>query len=200
MEMDNPEKRINARIEHRAPLTLEPLEAGVMHAARMHNYSQKGLYFESDFCLNPGTEIFIGIPDSPFASARGVYECYRSVIKWRQSLETSFHDYAYGVEILGRVVRPGKSPQPGDSRRQSRRACSIPTLVRSRNRQIPGVIRNANPGGVFVQCGEPPSKGQKISLTIPLKEKRKLVSRRGEIVWSDENGIGIRFQSESSVR
>jgi Tfp pilus assembly protein PilZ len=200
MEKDNPEKRVSARIEHRTPVTLEPFEAGVMHAARMYNYSKRGLYFESDFYLIPGAEIFIGISDSPFASAPGVYECYRSVIKWRKFLDTSFYDYAYGVEILGRAVKAGASTSRRDSRQQSRRACSIPTLIRSRNRQIPGVIENVNPGGVFVQCSEPPAKGQKISLTIPLKKKRKLVSRLGEIVWCDKNGIGIRFQTDAPAK
>jgi hypothetical protein len=40
----------------------------------------------------------------------------------------------------------------------------------------------------------------KISLTIPLKKKRKLVSRLGEIVWCDKNGIGIRFQTDAPAK
>jgi hypothetical protein len=195
MEKDNPEKRVNARIEHRTPISLEPFQAGVLHAARMHNYSKNGLYFESDFYLIPGSEIYVGIADSPFASEPGVYECYRSVIKWRKFLDHSFYDYAYGVEILARIARPRQPGQRRDSRRQSRRSCSIPTLIHNQNREIPGVIQNVNPGGVFVQCSEKPSRGQKVSLTIPLKKRQKLVSRRGEIVWCDENGIGIRFQN-----
>lgn len=197
MDKGNPEKRVSARIEHRTPVTLEPFEAGVLHAARMHNYSKKGLYFESDFYLIPGAEIYIGIADSPFASEPGVYECYRSVIKWRKYLDHSFYDYAYGVEIQKRIARSGKPGSRRDSRRQLRRPCSIPTLIRNQQREIPGIIQNVNPGGVFVQCSEKPSKGQKVSLTIPLKTKKKLVSRRGEIVWCDENGIGIRFQNET---
>jgi hypothetical protein len=200
MEKDNPEKRVSARIEHKTPVMLEPFEAGVMHAARMHNYSKKGLYFESDFYLIPGAEIYIGIADSPFASEPGVYECYRSVIKWRKFLENSYYDYAYGVEILARIARPVKSGPRRDSRRQPRRACSVPTLVQNKHRQIPGTIQNVNHGGVFVQCSEKPSRGQKVSLTIPLKKKQKLVSRLGEIVWSDENGIGIRFQNEAPAK
>lgn len=199
MDKDNPEKRVNARIEHRTPITLEQLEVGVMNAARMLNFSRKGLYFESDFYLIPGSEIYIGIADSPFASEPGVYECYRSVIKWRKFLENSFYDYAYGVEILTRIPRPGQSDGRRDSRRQPRRACSVPTLIQNRHRRIPGIIRNVNHGGVFVQCAEKPSKGQKVSLTIPLKKKQKVVSRLGEIVWCDENGIGIRFHNQTAA-
>jgi hypothetical protein len=197
MEKENPEKRVNARIEHQTPITLEHFEAGIMHAARMHNYSKNGLYFESDFYLIPGSEIHIGIADSPFTSEHGVYECYRSVIKWRKFLENSFYDYGYGIEILARIPRPDQPGQARDSRRQSRRSCSIPTLIQNKNRQIPGIIQNVNYGGVFVRCGEKPTKGQRVSLTIPLKKKQKLVSRSGEIVWSDENGIGIRFQTNA---
>jgi hypothetical protein len=36
-----------------------------------------------------------------------------------------------------------------------------------------------------------------VSLTIPLKEKQKLVTRSGEIVWSRKNGVGIKFEAGS---
>jgi hypothetical protein len=195
MEKDNPEKRVSARIAHQTPITLELPKAGSLPAARMFNYSKKGLCFESDFYLNPGAEICIGITDSPFAAETRVCEYCRSVIKWRKFVENSFYDYAYGVEIHAWMPCPGTHRPEGDSRCQARRSCAIPTLIQNQHRRIPGIIQNVNEGGVFVRCREKPSKGQKVSLTIPLKKKRKLVSRRGEIVWCDENGIGIRFQN-----
>jgi hypothetical protein len=196
--MKNPEKRSNARLEHRSPVTLENFEGGVMHEARMINYSQKGLYFESDFYLIPGTEIYVGIADSPFSSTAGIYECYRAVVKWRKFLEKSLYDYGYGIEIRTRKIQPGAAKGSADSRRQTRRPCSIPTLVQNKKHRIRGVIRNASSSGVFIQCSEKPPKGQKVFLTIPLKKRRKLITRSGEIVRSDENGIGIRFESTPS--
>jgi hypothetical protein len=32
-----------------------------------------------------------------------------------------------------------------------------------------------------------------VSLTIPLKKREKIVTRVGEVVWSDADGVGIRF-------
>lgn len=194
--MKKTEKRSDARLDHRTLITLENFEGGVMHEARMINYSQKGLYFESDFYLIPGTEIYIGIPNSPFTSEPGVYEFYRSVIKWRKFRENSLYDYGYGIEIQTRTPQRRTTGSSADFRRHTRKSCSVPTLVQNKNNRIRGIIRNVSSSGVFIQCSEKPQTGQKVSLTIPLKKKRKLISRRGEIVWSDENGIGIRFQSD----
>jgi hypothetical protein len=198
MAIKNPEKRFDARLDHRTQVTLENFEGGVMHEARMINYSRKGLYFESDFYLIPGAEIYIGIPNSPFISEPGVYECYRSVIKWRKFLDHSAYDYGYGIEIQTCNPQCRTTKNRAESRLHARKSCSIPTLIQDKTRRIRGVIQNASSTGVFIQCSEKPQKGQKVSLTIPLKKKRKLISRSGEIVWSDENGIGIRFQSDPS--
>jgi hypothetical protein len=65
MEKDNSEKRVSARSAHQTPITLELPQTGRLPEARMFNYSKKGLCFESDFYLNPGAEICIGIADSP---------------------------------------------------------------------------------------------------------------------------------------
>jgi hypothetical protein len=195
MAMKNQEKRLRARLDHHTQISLENNEGGVIHEARMINYSEKGLYFESDFYLIPGAEIYIGIPNSPFTSEPGVYECYRSVIKWRKFLENSPYDYGYGIEIQARTPQRRTLGSSAESRRHPRKACSIPALVQNQNRRIRGVIRNASSSGVFIQCSEKPKQGQKVSLTIPLKVKRKLISRNGEIVWCDEDGIGVRFQS-----
>jgi len=197
MAKDNPEKRSYARLGHQAAVTLENFEAGIMHAARMFNYSSKGLYFESDFYIIPGTEIYIGIASSPFTPEPGVYECYRARIQWRKFLDNSLYDYGYGIEIQTRAPHRRKPGSQGDSRRHPRKFCSIPTLVQDKTHRIRGVIRNVSSGGVFIHCSPKPPQGQKVSLTIPLKRKRKVVSRQGEIVWSDEDGIGIRFQHDS---
>jgi hypothetical protein len=196
MLKENPEKRSCARLEHQTPITLESFEVGVLHEARMYNYSKSGLYFESDFYLVPGTEIFIGINNSPYTSAPGVYECYRSIIKWRKFLEHSAFDYGYGIELKGRVPCGKKARAASESRLHPRTPCSIPTVLQSHTRRVRGVIQNASYGGVFISCAEALSKGQRVFLTIPLKKKQKLVKRAGEIVWSDTNGVGIKFEAE----
>jgi len=124
MPKDNSEKRSSSRFDHKAKITLERFEVGVIQEARMHNYSKSGVYFESDFYLVPGAEIYIGISSSPFAAEPGVYECYRSVVKWRKFLEHSAFDYGYGIELKGKAARPEKAAGGGSP------ACIRAGLVR----------------------------------------------------------------------
>ena len=85
----NPEKRNNVRMDHHCSITIENVKAGVMHRAKMMNFSDNGLYFEADNLLQPGEEIFVGIDDSPFASSKDTYECYRVKVVWRKKLKKS---------------------------------------------------------------------------------------------------------------
>jgi hypothetical protein len=195
MLKDNSEKRSSARLDHQARVSLESYEVGVMHEARMYNYSKSGLYFESDFYLVPGAEIYIGISDSPFTTQSGVYECYRSVIKWRKFLEHSAFDYGYGIEIKGKIHHRQDREEAGGPRKHARRSCSVPTVIQSNRSRARGVIRNVSYGGVFINCTEELSKGQRVFLTIPLKKKQKLITRSGEIAWRNKNGVGIKFEA-----
>ena len=194
MPKQNKENRSDARLRHSARVALEEFEGGVMHEARMVNYSKKGMYFESDFYLVPGMEIFAGINDSPFASESNVYECYRAIIKWRKFLEDAVFDYGYGIEIQSRVDRRKQAGKGAESRRHARRPCAIPTLVEGKKCRVRGEIQDASPGGVFIKCEEPVPIGKKVSVMIPLKKKQKLVVRVGEVVRSDAKGIGVKFQ------
>jgi hypothetical protein len=190
----NTENRSDVRLQRAARIVLEDFEGGVMYEARMVNYSKKGIYFESDFYLVPGIEIFAGINDSPFASESNVYECYRARIKWSKFLEDSVFDYGYGIEIQSRVDRRKQTGKSAESRRHVRKPCAIPTLIEDKKRHVRGEILDASQGGVFITCEEPVPVGQKVSVMIPLKKKQKLVVRIGEVVRSDSKGIGVKFQ------
>jgi hypothetical protein len=194
MPEQNTENRSDARLQHSARIVLENFEGGVMYEARLANYSKKGIYFESDFYLVPGIEIFAGILDSPFASESDVYECYRARIKWRKFLEDSVFDYGYGIEIQSRVDRRKQAGKSAESRRHVRKTCAIPTLIEGKKRRVRGEILDASQGGVFIKCEEPVTVGQKVSVLIPLKKKQKLIVRVGEVVRSDAKGIGVKFQ------
>jgi hypothetical protein len=198
MAHENHENRTAVRFTHDAPISIEQNEVGVLHEARMFNYSSSGLYFESDFYLVPGTEIFIGLKGSPFTSTPGVYECYRSTIKWRKYLENSVFDYGYGVELKGKGSPRAGTPRSRAQRRQPRAACTIPALLQNQTEKARGVIHNVSHGGVFVMCSGTFAAGQRLQLTIPLRKRQKLITRRGEVVWSDQNGLGIRFDAEAS--
>ena len=69
----NPEQRDKTRFPHETPITLENLEIGLLHGARMLNFSAEGMYFESDYILERGKQLFIGITNSPYAEGTDVY-------------------------------------------------------------------------------------------------------------------------------
>jgi hypothetical protein len=197
MTNENPEHRAAVRLPHAAPIALAHNEVGVLHEARMFNYSSSGLYFESDFYLVPGTEIFIGLKSSPFTSSPGTYECYRSTIKWRKYIENSVFDYGYGVELKGKAPSRGAARHSRASRQHARSSCAIPALLQNETEKARGVIHNVSHGGVFVRCDGTFAAGQRLQLTIPLRKRQKIVTRFGEVVWSDPDGIGIRFDAEA---
>jgi Tfp pilus assembly protein PilZ len=198
MANENPEYRSTVRLPHETPVSLEQNEVAILHEARMFNYSSSGLYFESDYYLVPGTEIFIGLKTSPFAPSPDVYECYRSVIQWRKYLEHSVFDYGYGVALKGKASPRGAARRPESPRRHARASCDIPALLQTETGKTRGVIHNVSHGGVFVRCDGSFAAGQRLQLTIPLRKRQKIVTRFGEVVWSDPDGLGIRFDPEAA--
>ena len=123
----NPEKRDNTRFDYQAPIVLEDAKFGVLQGARMFNFSDFGLYFETDHFLAPGTDIYVGIPNSPYAPDPDNYERYHTVIKWRKPLKKSSFYYGYGVRFL--------ETDPLEE---------APTVIT--NRLLEVVQRNAQPG------------------------------------------------------
>lgn len=205
---DNPEKRDKTRFAHEAPLTLENEEIGLLHGARMYNYSSTGVYFESDFYLQPGSEIYIGIINSPLSDESDVYECYRAVIKWRKFLEESAFDYGYGLHLLERVPQgPASKKQTTDktsgnkeSRQHPRKKCSIPAMVSTPSSTFDVLIKNISKGGIFFKTRQHLTQGQSLDLMIPLRNKGKLLKRQGTVVWSDEDCVGVQFDPSSQQK
>lgn len=190
----NPEQRDKTRFPHETPITLENNEIGVLHGARMYDYSDAGLYFESDYSIKPGTELFIGITSSPYASKSDVYECYRAEIKWRKSLEKSAFFYGYGAKFLAIEPVKNKAQRDEELRKHPRKACSIPVKYLSQNKIYRGKIENISLGGIFLKTTNNISVGQRLHLAMPVRKKGKVVKRAGKIIWSNPQGVGIEFR------
>ena len=91
-----PEHRNDTRVKHKAEIQFENYFSDTHHTARMYNYSVGGMYFEADYAPLPGTEIFIGIKDSPYDSGADVY---RAQIRWRRPLREGNSTFHYGVGV-----------------------------------------------------------------------------------------------------
>ncbi len=143
----NPEKRDNTRFDYQAPIVLEDAKFGMLQGARMFNYSDFGLYFETDHFLAPGTDIYIGIPDSPYTPDPDVYERYHAEIKWRKPLKESSFYYGYGVRFLGRDPLDRPIERGIESRRYPRKSCSLYIKYAVQNQIYPWGSQKYQPGG-----------------------------------------------------
>jgi Tfp pilus assembly protein PilZ len=194
----NPEKRNNARIGHQCPVMIENLKAGLMHRAKMMNFSANGLYFEADNLLQPGEEIFVGIDNSPFVSSKDTYECYRVKIVWRKKLKTSAFYYGYGAKhtIDYRKVKSqnGDATEWDDIRRHQRKSYAKSIRFAAKDRIFKGFLKNISSAGVFIEALENFSAGQILTFEIPLKKNQK-AKVKGEVVWSSPDGFGVKFLS-----
>jgi hypothetical protein len=202
----NPEKRDNTRFDYQAPIVLEDAKFGMLQGARMFNYSDFGLYFETDHFLAPGTDIYIGIPDSPYTPDPDVYERYHAEIKWRKPLKESSFYYGYGVRFLGRDPLDRPIERGIESRRYPRKSCSLYIKYAVQNQIYPGEVKNISLGGVFFKTNENDGLdvGQQFQLAIPNRKKGNVIKRHASVIWSSHNGFGVEFQrnagKESSNR
>jgi hypothetical protein len=81
-----PEKRFYPRNFCKLPATIQELEDSFLYRARLVNYSNTGMFLETDVVLESGSEIVVGIEDSLFpfqvsAAAPATVdapECYRA--------------------------------------------------------------------------------------------------------------------------
>ena len=188
------EHRSNTRFKHVASVTLEDFERGVFRDAKMYNFSDTGLYFEADFRLEPETEIFVGIENSPLASKTNTYECYRGTVKWRKTLEESAYTYGYGVQFYEIGINDDGAISELDLRKHPRQACSLPVRYQAGDTTQQAVVRNVSRGRLFVKSQKTTTVGQKLSLEIRLKKKRKVVKLTGIVARTDQDGFGVEFQ------
>jgi hypothetical protein len=214
----NPEKRDETRFRHVSNVTYEDLEQGVYSQSKMFNYSKGGLYFESDLKIGVGDSVFIGIENSPYAKEDDVYECYHVMVKRRLKLDRSVYKYGYGVqyvnppqeqdpntltdrpvEVLSEEVQPEDAhPKEQDVqvRKDLRRHERIPISKTinyfTKNQVFQGRIKNISPSGAFIETGHGFQPGQKLVIALPFIKKGTMV--KAEIVWRNDQGIGLKFK------
>ena len=193
---ENLEKRESVRIDHTSPLKVEDRNSGKIYKARMFNYSKTGLYFETDSILQSGDQIYIGIEDSPYASSSGVFEYYRSKIKWRKKLKDSYFDYGYGVELYAELNKEISKKAESIIRNKEpvKPAKPIPGAIKitDQSGSYKGVIKDISASGVFFATEDTFEEGQVLTFCLPLKNGQE-AQIDGQIVWGDHEGFGVVF-------
>ena len=192
----NPEKRDNTRFDYQAPIVLEDAKFGILQGARMFNYSDFGLYFETDHFLAPGTDIYIGIPNSPYTPNRDVYERYHAIIKWRKPLKESSFYYGYGIRFLDTDPMDRPIERGIESRRHPRKPCSLYVKYAAQRKIYPAEIINISISGAFIKtnANDGLEVGQPFQLAIPNRKKGNIIKRIAKVIWSNHKGLGCEFQ------
>ncbi|MGD8990087.1 MAG: PilZ domain-containing protein [Desulfobacterales bacterium] len=188
------ERRSGARIEFKSPLKIKNLESGTFSNARMVNYGDRGLYFESNSTLTQGAEIILGIENSPFSYGSDVIDVYCTKILWRKRAQSNFFKYGYGAQLLSQSSEKMPDTVKVDMRKYPRWNCSQSVSFFSRNRHHKGVLKNACPNGLFIETSDSLSVGQTIKLKMRDRKTDKIRVLAGEIVRSVTGGVGIRLK------
>ncbi|MGD2099054.1 MAG: PilZ domain-containing protein [Desulfobacterales bacterium] len=80
-----------------------------------------------------------------------------------------------------------------ERRGHSRKPCLIPLTYRVSGRQFDGYILDINDHGVFIETGNAFFSGQEIIMTFAAPRNQKALTITGQIVWSSQDGIGVKF-------
>jgi ribosomal protein S1 len=197
-KVENLENRDTVRMDHISTLQVQDIESGKIHKARMFNYSKDGVYFESDSVLKPGTQIYIGIQNSPYASLPDVLEYHLAQIVWQKKLKDSFFRFGYGIKLASLAdkqdLKSNDSKQTKNLRKHPRRRYDQFTLFTSKNGIFEGSIKNISASGVFLAAPNTLEVGQILTLVLPLKNGKD-VKVKGQIVWVNDEGFSVKFLS-----
>jgi hypothetical protein len=92
----SPDQRADARFRHEAAIMFEHYLSGKYFEGKMFNYSRGGMYLESNFAPEIGTEIFIGVENSPYTSGHDVY---RAKVIWQKRLKDAQSLFLHGIGV-----------------------------------------------------------------------------------------------------
>ena len=197
--VENTERRKNVRMEHISALKVENRQSGKKYKARMFNYSDDGLYFESDGILKSGEQVYIGIQDSPYASSNDVFEYHRGKIVWLKKLKDSYFEYGYGIKFCADQNKKSSksSSLVNKNHEKGEKKLTKNTLkIFYQDRLYEGFIKDISPSGVFFAADHIFGEGQVLTFSVPTKTNKE-IKIDGRIVWVDDEGYGVIFQNST---
>jgi hypothetical protein len=161
----------------------------------MFNFSDNGIYFESNGLFQKGAKIYIGIQNSPYLRSSAILKYHKGEVMWRKYLKRSFFDYGYGIQFTGSNKQnlAYKSPKiPKDLRRHPRKAYFRKIQFGNHKGIYKGSTKNISSSGVFIATGEELEVGQQLRMNLSLKGKP--IEIIGQVVWKNEEGFGLKFR------
>lgn len=197
-------RRFEERIIYKFPVVVRHASNGQCYNARITNYSDGGLYIETDMKLEVGGKINIRIKESlsesfPYSSGR-----YMAKLVWRRELANSFFKYGYGAtnisESASRNTQCGDSNERQELREYSRKTVYKPVFFYSRKRILDGYIYNLSRGGAFIRTKYSSADGEIIKIVTRGTDIEKGLMLKCEVKHSSPSGIGVKFKSLSTIK
>jgi Tfp pilus assembly protein PilZ len=201
------EKRAHNRNLCKLPATVEEIKDSFLYRARLVNFSNTGMFLETDVVLDSETEIVVGIENSPLdssttasiSSASGSPGRYRAKVVWQRNIQGSIFNFGYGVHII--TEEDKKSSQAGDFqknrelRKYPRRSYAKSVYFSAENQYYKGLVTNISRRGVFIETKDEFEVGQIIKLVIPGTRIDDGAMLKGEVAHCRLTGIGVEFKS-----
>jgi Tfp pilus assembly protein PilZ len=195
------ERRSDIRTNYKSPATVEDSK-GIIYRARIVNYSNNGLYIETDWPLYVGTEIYIEMEKSPYASSAFEFlDRRQSVILWHTELNDSFYSYGYGIKYINdfeektlQISVLNKTKKAVEMRRFPRKHYSNSVYFTAQNNYFEGLIHNISKNGMFIETKDNFNEGQIVRLVIPGTKIDNGTMLKGEIKHLSRKGIGVQFK------
>ena len=191
------EKRNESRLYYWTPITIQESDVCFLYRARLANYSGRGLYFEADLLLIPGSKVYIGIQDSTHRFFQDDYGSFLVEIIWRKRLTKNMFNYGYGTKVIfdeaKKKVQRNDHVELKELRKSPRRPFSKVAYFASENRYYEGIIKNLSRSGAFIETKTKFSNADKIKLVVP--GPYKYIQIRCKIIHFKHNGFGVKFKS-----
>lgn len=91
------EQREEIRLRHESLILLEEIRSGKCSLGQVTDYSISGMALFSERGLEPGTDVFIGIENSPYSTS---HDIFRAQVVWCEKIfkVVDFFRYAVGIK------------------------------------------------------------------------------------------------------
>ena len=209
-------RRANRRYVHETDILHDVVLSDNFYDGKIYNFSNDGVYFESNEIILPGDEISITIIKIQQKVIADTQKIFDVEILWQKDVQGSSFRYGYGAKLLrpkGSLIKLfGRSKLENidlnnqdrknaidekDPRTYPRKIYNEMSKFVCRKQIYQGLVTNISRGGAFIETKKRFSFGEKITLIIPREKPRKDVKLKGWIVRMDETGFGIKIDLRS---
>ncbi len=91
------DQRQELRLQHKSSVLIEEIQSGRYILGKIVDYSAGSMGLRSEYGLEPGTNIFIGIENSPYSNS---HDIFRAQVLWCERLvdDADYFRFAMGIK------------------------------------------------------------------------------------------------------